>query len=136
MIALTAFLRCAFILYSKYGDSDPKLGGRLVDEIGLLFEMYVQLLAEPGKNQREIVNWSPCVVMVWTHIMTLPWHTRSDINGPGVSVESQVDITIFKRHIPGLYQLAVQMVTSDRSDIRSAVQKFLVVVGEQFLVVG
>src|SRR5262245_11437373 len=122
MVALTAYMRFAFLLYAHYGDADPKLAGRLIDEVGLLFEMYVQFLAEPAKNQREIINWSPCVVAVWLCILDLPWHDSL--------AEKQAKFGLFVRHIPGLYQLAVQMVSSDRADVRTAVAKFLKKIGE------
>ena len=138
MVSLTAYLRFAFILYAAYGDADPNLAKRLVDEVGFLFEMYVRLLEEPGKNQRELVNWSPCVVTVWTNVLNLPWNTSktngvSISNGPNGRSKKDVDIAIFRQHIPGLYHLAVQMISSDRADVRSVVQKFLIAIGNNFL---
>lgn len=102
----------------------------LVREVVDVFERYVGFLADPARNARDITLWSSVVVVVFQELINMDgwWASR---RGDKVQEEEQKPCLGLKKQLAHFFRYGIRIMTSERAEIRQALQAFLHLIADE-----
>ncbi|KAI0239600.1 guanine nucleotide exchange protein for ADP-robosylation factor [Massospora cicadina] len=122
--AFSIYLRLAFDSYAVYGD--PSCPADLIPECMLLLTRFSALVKSTPLNPKEVGNWAHLVVQLLAQVTDIPF------DSPKTSREGfPVTYNLLAASLPDFYSHAVDLITSERLDIRQAAQTFLRWIGKR-----
>ncbi|KAJ3297374.1 guanine nucleotide exchange protein for ADP-robosylation factor [Blyttiomyces sp. JEL0837] len=147
-IALSTHIRILFAIYRHYGDPEeterPQESASMAKVLSMLvrdtldvFERFVLFLTEPQQNNRDIVLWSPVIVMIVKELLAMEmwWHTEGNRVDEGKEEDIQgikgPKCLSLKKMLPKYFRLGIRMMSVDRVDVRSSLQTFLEKVSDE-----
>jgi hypothetical protein len=97
----------------------------LVREVIDVLDRYVAFLSDQARNARDIGMWSGVVVLIFKEFGDMDgWWSRR-IGGLGC--------VGLKRELRKVYGYGVKIMTSERVEIREALQRFMELIGDEYL---
>lgn len=97
----------------------------LVREVVDVFDRYVAFLQDQARNARDIAMWSGVIVVIFQEFRDMDgwWKSR----GRGEKCLG------LKRHLDRFFRYGIQLMTSERSEIREALQSFMELIADEYL---
>ncbi|KAJ3386305.1 Brefeldin A-inhibited guanine nucleotide-exchange protein 2 [Lobulomyces angularis] len=141
-----------FTIYRSEGDdSGEEFLEMLVTEILDVFERYVEFLNDQQKNIRDLNLWSPVIVLIFNELLNMDGWWKKIKNNPmqnsGKSDQQQskgsfsnleeahkiVVCLRLKKHLSKFFTFGVKMMGADSPTVRYSLQRFMEVIGEEFI---
>ncbi|KXS09402.1 hypothetical protein M427DRAFT_140918 [Gonapodya prolifera JEL478] len=107
----------------------------LVREVNKVLEDYSRFMTDTKRYHRELVQWAPVVVVVYQGLVML-----TEYYGSKVPQGSEQDTTTtthvkMRHHLRGYFRHAIKCMSSERDDLRSAIQIFMEKMADDFMTV-
>ncbi|EGF79395.1 hypothetical protein BATDEDRAFT_35363 [Batrachochytrium dendrobatidis JAM81] len=157
-VSFSTLIVMLFGAYKTLGDSPTTLAStESQDSVGLkehtknpvmealikqsmdLLERYIVFLGDAVKHSREIVLWSPIVVLFYRELLsTGDWWSQKGIahSEPTETNDGKskgVQLKALKKHLPRYFRLAIRMMSVDRLEVRQVLQEFMERVGDEYI---